>query len=130
MDRGHRVAVCVDSRKADWLDVRHVSTDADATPEDGPFVIGIGGTTPEALIRRLALHNDYLARGFEPMTVVHPAATVSPSAIVGPGTVVLAGAIVQPAAHIEAGAIVNTGAIVEHGCRVGDRKSVGSGQGV
>jgi sugar O-acyltransferase (sialic acid O-acetyltransferase NeuD family) len=111
----------VDPQPADWLAARRIDDDEAAIADSAarPFVLGLGGASPDALIRRLALFERYRKAGCPALAVVHPAAQVSPSAQIGDGAIVLAGAVVQPGAVIENAAIVNTGAIVEHDSRLG-----------
>lgn len=58
--------------------------------------------------------------GFNPVTLVHPAAVVAKSAHIETGTVIFAQAVVQAAARVGSAAIVNTAATVDHDCVVGD----------
>ena len=58
--------------------------------------------------------------GFNPVTLIHPAAVVANSARIETGTVIFAQAVVQAAARIGSAAIVNTAATVDHDCVVGD----------
>ncbi len=83
---------------------------------------GVGDTRP-----RRRLYEFARSRGFEIVSVVHPAAVVSPSATVGYGATILAGAVVNADARVGEDVIVNTGAIVEHDCRLGDHVHVGGG---
>lgn len=70
--------------------------------------------------QRLTVHRDCLARGFQPVTVVHPAATVSRHASVGAGSAVFAGCVINPGAVLGEAVIVNTGATVDHDCLLRD----------
>jgi sugar O-acyltransferase (sialic acid O-acetyltransferase NeuD family) len=89
--------------------------------DDGVVVaLGIGDNDARARVAdRIA------ASGWEPVTLVHAAATVAPSARLGIGTVVMAGAVVNPDATVGAGCIVNTGAVVEHDNRIGEFTLIG-----
>lgn len=58
--------------------------------------------------------------GFNPVTLIHPAAVVAKSAHIETGTVIFAQAVVQAAARIGSAVIVNTAATVDHDCVVGD----------
>lgn len=59
-------------------------------------------------------------RGFEPLAVIHPAASIGRGTVCGPGSLVCAGAVLDPDVHIGDGVIVNAGAVVTHDSRVGD----------
>lgn len=58
--------------------------------------------------------------GFNPVTLVHPAAVVAKSAHIETGTVIFAQAVVQAAARVGSAAIVNTAATVDHDCVIGN----------
>ena len=119
--QGITVGAYVDRQAAAWLAAKRFDDDETAIADGAvrPFVLGLGGASPDALIRRLALFERYRNAGCPAPAVIHPAARVSPSAQIGDGAIVLAGAVVQPGAVVEPGAIVNTGAIVEHDSRLG-----------
>lgn len=89
------------------------------------FVVGLGSTGDAAPRRRV--YETALARGLQPLSVVHPSAVVSRFARLGPGCAVLARAVVNVGAVVGANAIVNTGAIVEHDCAIGDHAHVATG---
>ena len=82
---------------------------------DAPFVVAVGDNRV-----RKNITETLVAKGLEPVTVVHPTASVASTAIIGPGTVICAGAVVCTHARIGQGVIVNTGAVVEHHNVVGD----------
>jgi sugar O-acyltransferase (sialic acid O-acetyltransferase NeuD family) len=65
--------------------------------------------------------------GFEPVTVVHPAAYVATDATLGRGCQVLAGAVVASEAVLGKGCIINTAASVDHECVLGEGVHVGPG---
>ena len=58
--------------------------------------------------------------GFNPVTLIHPAANVARSARIGMGSVVLAQAVVQADAQVGAATIINTAATVDHDCVISD----------
>ena len=58
--------------------------------------------------------------GFNPVTLIHPAATVAETARIEQGTVIFAGAVVQPGARVGRAVIVNTAATVDHDCIIGN----------
>lgn len=58
--------------------------------------------------------------GFNPITLIHPAATVAATARIEQGTVIFAGAVVQPGARIGRAVIINTAATVDHDCVIGN----------
>lgn len=125
--QGHRIEVYVDLLESDWLDARRVTSDRDLSDTRLAVIIGFGGTTPSALVKRLAVLRRYLARGFEAPAVVHPAATVSRSARLGAGVCIIAGAVIQPATNLGMGVIVNTNAVVDHDSAVAEGSHVAPG---
>ncbi len=82
------------------------------------FLVAIGGHRSTAL--RVSLYSRFLAGGFSPATVIHPAATVSKFSLIGRGSVVLPQGVIQAGAIVGSNVIVNTGAIIEHDAQVGD----------
>ncbi len=103
---------------AQWPNLRHCgpwdvvgADDEGRFPNPMPFVVGIGNA-----YKRLRVHEHYIKRGWEPQTVIHPAATVSPFATLGAGSVICAGAVVAPFATLGEACIVNTCASVDHDC--------------
>lgn len=81
------------------------------------FVIAIGTLRNSALRRRLFAQA--IARGLQPMTVVHPTSTRSVHSVIKDGAQLLVGSIINPLAEIGENTIVNSAAIVEHDCIVG-----------
>jgi sugar O-acyltransferase (sialic acid O-acetyltransferase NeuD family) len=126
-DRGHRIEAYVDPRKSDWLDVRHVAHEDGIEDRRLAVVLGIGGVTPAALARRVAILDRYLKRGFKAPPVVHKSVVISRTAELDHGTVALAGAILQPATNIGRAAIINTRALVEHDSSVGAGSHIAPG---
>ncbi|SEJ73458.1 sugar O-acyltransferase, sialic acid O-acetyltransferase NeuD family [Pseudooceanicola nitratireducens] len=76
---------------------------------------------------RLALLDQALTSGAEPLSVLHPRSHVDPSASIGPGSLCAALAIVGPDAAIGRAAIVNHAAVVDHDCRIGDGVHIAPG---
>ena len=68
-----------------------------------------------------------LALGFEPLTLVHPAAHVSPSAHLGRGACVLAAAMVGTRVRVGSNATVYSGVLLEHDTEVGDHTHLSPG---
>lgn len=125
---GASIAAYVDPRPSDWLEARHITSDAEALRlPAGAIVLGIGGVTAEDLAARLRLFDTFRGRGWSAPAIVHPAATVSPGAALGAGTIILAGAVVQPGATVSEASLLNTGAIVEHDAVIGRGAHVGPG---
>lgn len=79
------------------------------------FIVGIGDNA----VRR-AKTTWLIAHGFEPVPVIHPAASIGRGTTCGPGTLVCAGALLDPDVEIGAGVILNAGAVVTHDSRIGD----------
>lgn len=100
-----------------WPYAEHlcVASEADVSAEPGKwrFIVAIGSP-----VLRRQLFGVFVGKGFDPVSVFHPAANISPSARLGRGCTVLAGGVIGAGAVIGNGAIVNNGAIVEHDCLV------------
>lgn len=95
---------------------RSVRTPAVRTEmRDGYFHVAIGNAQVRAL-----LHEQLIALGARPVSVVHPASIVAPSARVGEGVFIAARAIIGPDASLACAVIVNHGAVVDHDCQVGE----------
>ncbi|MEQ8603697.1 MAG: hypothetical protein RIB45_10285 [Marivibrio sp.] len=125
---GDRLSAYIDPHVCPWLpEVRHIARDSDASPSDGPLAIGLGGVTIDLLAARRRLVEEYAARGFLLLSVVHPGALVSPSASIAEGAHVLAGAIVQPGAVIGRAALINAGSLVEHDAQIGEGAHIAPG---
>ena len=113
-DNGHAVTACAAKERPDWLDAP-VFGDDDLLPETiSGFAMGLGGTNPESLRRRLDLFRRYAACTLTAVTLVHSRAFVAADAAIAGGVTVLAGALINAGARVGEAAIVNTGAIVEH----------------
>lgn len=83
-----------------------------------PFAcVAIGGGKGDERLQRM---DWLLARGYSPLTVIHPRAFVALDATLGAGCQVLAQGAVCSSARLGRGVIVNTGASVDHDCVVGD----------
>ena len=86
----------------------------------------LGTTYPDVIValgdnhKRTALTTALQEAGFNPVTLIHPAAVVADSARVETGTVIFAQAVVQADAHIGRAVIINTAATVDHDCVIGD----------
>jgi acetyltransferase EpsM len=88
------------------------------------FVCAFGTTHRRRFSRQME------ALGFEPETVVHPAAHVSPQSVLGAGTLAFPGVVVG--AHSELGrhVLVHRGALLGHHSQVGDHVSLMPGANV
>lgn len=86
--------------------------------------VAIGGARGS---ERLERQQWFAARGYPPLTVVHPRAFVAADAIVGDGSQVLANAAVCASARLGRSVIVNTGASVDHDCHLGDAVHIAPG---
>jgi sugar O-acyltransferase (sialic acid O-acetyltransferase NeuD family) len=82
---------------------------------DKPFLVAIG----DVYVRK-ELTDLLMAKGLEPITVIHPTAYCAGNAQVGPGSVICAKATLCTHVRAGRGAIINTGAIIEHHCRLGE----------
>lgn len=126
---GFTLFAYVDPRPSPWLDAPRRANDeavADVAPEIG-VALGLGGTTPGQLGRRLELLLRYLAAGRAAPGIVHPRAIVAPSVTIGKGAQIMAGAIVHGGVTLGDAAIINTGAIVEHDSTIGAGTHVAPG---
>ncbi|MCY4364078.1 MAG: acetyltransferase [Gammaproteobacteria bacterium] len=81
----------------------------------GDVIVAIGDNR-----KRSDLTTQLRQSGFNPVTLIHPAAVVAQSAHIETGTVIFAQAVVQAAARIGSAVIVNTAATVDHDCSIGD----------
>ncbi len=88
----------------------------------GAFVVAIGNNET-----RKRIFDEMIALGWEPATVLHPAAVLAGDVQVGPGTVIFAGAIVNADASIGSNCIVNTGATIDHDCLISDHVHIAPG---
>ena len=87
------------------------------------FGIGISkGTHARAVI-----FEDFRNRGFEFLTVVHPAATIGHDVGLGEGCQIMAAVVLQPGVVIGLGSVVNTGACVDHETVIGDHVFIAPG---
>lgn len=132
---GHGKVVAETARvAAAWKEI--VFTD-DAYPElktvDGYRVIAdfsgarsMVDTHPDVIVaigdnrKRSDLTVQLQQSGFNPVTLIHPAAVVAGTARIEMGTVIFAQAVVQAGAHIGSAVIVNTAATVDHDCSIGN----------
>ncbi len=114
-DSGHSIVAYADLRESHWLDRPRVADDPECWP-DGvrAAALGLGGVSPAALEKRLALMSALLDRGVEFPPIIHASAAISNSAQLDHGAIALTRSVIHPDAKIGPGVIVNTGAIVEH----------------
>lgn len=77
-------------------------------------IMGIGGVTPDALMRRHSVFEQYKNQGSDFSTLISPHSIVSVNAKISDGVIINHGAIVQYNSNIHSNVIINTGAIVEH----------------
>ena len=93
---------------------------------DFPSARSLSGAYPDAVVALgdNRVRSDMTAQlqeaGFNPVTLIHPAATVAATARIEQGTVIFAGAVVQPGARIGRAVIINTAATVDHDCVIGN----------
>lgn len=87
--------------------------------------IGLGSVGRTAARRRL--YELAVERGFDVVSLVHPAAVVAKSAALGGGCCVMAGAVINSRAALGRNVCINTGAIVEHDCRIDDHAFIAPG---
>lgn len=93
---------------------RPVFDESSLAPGSHSFVVAIGDNQT-----RKRLFEQALNMGWEPVTLIHPAAIVSTSAFVDRGTVVFPGAIINASAQVSTNVIVNTASVIEHDCVIG-----------
>lgn len=128
-DNGGVLDRYVDPKAASWLTATHIECDNEVSEDqdDIRLAIGLGGVTPEGLVRRLEIFDQYRKHGFKAPPVIHGDAIVSDSARCEPGTIILAGAVVQPGATLGRAAIINTRAVVEHDSLIDAGAHIGPG---
>jgi sugar O-acyltransferase (sialic acid O-acetyltransferase NeuD family) len=78
-------------------------------------------------VRRAQLFRSCRERGFEIVSVVHPAAIVSPQRQFGVGVQVLAAAVLQVAVRLGDNVVINTAASVDHDCVIDADAMIGPG---
>jgi sugar O-acyltransferase (sialic acid O-acetyltransferase NeuD family) len=122
---GDVVVSYVDPADAPWQKAPRI--DEAKIPPRSNVALGIGGTAPDALRRRLNLLDRFLSGGHHAPAIIHPRAILGEDVEIGPGAAVLTGGIVNSGVRIERGAIVNSGAIVEHDSHVGAGTHVAPG---
>lgn len=84
-------------------------------PDTVMLAMGIGSTSDTGLRRRV--FDDFVAKGYEFATLIHPSAVIGRDVELGAGTMVMAGAVIQPGCRMGQNTIVNTGARIDHdGC--------------
>jgi len=76
-------------------------------------VIGIGDNH-----LRFKLHKEFLTRGCQLETLIHPMSSISQYASIAEGCVMMAGSVVNYGARIDGSCIINTGATVDHDCQL------------
>ena len=77
--------------------------------------------------RRAQLFRSCRERGFEMVSVLHPAAIVSPQRRFGVGVQVLAAAVLQVAVRLGDNVVINTAASVDHDCVIDADAMIGPG---
>ena len=98
---------------------------SDHSPADVYLANGLGSIGVPDL--RKKIYSTWTEKGFEFLTIVHPAAFVSSTANLSPGTQIMAGAVVQTHANIGVNAIVNTRASIDHDCMIGKHCHIAPG---
>ena len=91
------------------------------------FFVGIGGTTPEALAKRLNLYDTYLDKKYDSFNIQSNHSYVSKNAHLSNGILIAHHATVQTGANVKKNVIVNTGAIIEHDAFIGKGAHIGPG---
>jgi len=86
-------------------------------PETISLVNGLG-SLPGRDGRR-NVFEEFGARGYEFLTVIHPGAVIGAETSLGTGVQIMAGAIVQAGTSIGDNTIINTRACVDHDCQIG-----------
>jgi sugar O-acyltransferase (sialic acid O-acetyltransferase NeuD family) len=86
------------------------------------FIVGIGDN-----LTRRAKHEAMVARGFQPVTIIHSSANIGRFGQIGPGTLICAGTTIDPDVQIGEGTIVNGGAMIGHESRLGSFMHHGPG---
>jgi sugar O-acyltransferase (sialic acid O-acetyltransferase NeuD family) len=94
-------------------------------PADAFLVNGLGANP--STDKRRTLFKAMRAKGFEFMTVQHPAAVIGSECVLGQGVQVMAGAVVQNRVHMGANTVVNTRASVDHDCEIGESVFISPG---
>jgi len=77
--------------------------------------------------QRLAMHDQLIAVGVEPVTLAHPSAIIAKDAVIGPGSQIMAGAIIGPEARLGKCCYINTNSSVDHDDILGDGTEVSPG---
>ena len=129
---GHTVLGLVDARQElignKVLGISIVGNDTwveNHDPDTVLLVMGIGSVDDTAM-RRLVYCN-FVDKGYEFASLVHPMTTLGRDIEIGSGTVVMAGAVIQTGCKIGQNVIVNTGARIDHDGKIGDHTHIAPG---
>lgn len=117
--RSHQVAGVVSPQLNEAFETFQWFSSDDAAlsafPSGTGFVVAIGN----AQLRRKLLEK-YVTHGWEPVTLIHPAASISRKAQIGIGSIICAGARVSTDTELGIGCVVNLNACIGHDSRLGN----------
>lgn len=89
-------------------------------PSEVELVLGLGTIGISTL--RKSIFEQFVAKGYTFVNVIHPTSIVAPSVQMGHGIQIMAGSILQTNVWIADNTIINTGSIIDHdsviGCHV------------
>lgn len=94
-------------------------------PSEVLLVMGLGMLGPFSL--REKIYEQFVSKGYNFASVIHPTAIISSSASLGKGVQIMAGAIIQTKAMIADNTIINTGVIVDHDGQIGTHVHIAPG---
>ena len=127
-DAGYSVAALLEPRDPERVGTtvhgRPVMALDDPAPAGGLAIVGTGDVERGEVVGRLA------AAGWEPASIVHPAAHVSASCSIGPGVLIAPGVVVGAHVRIGAHAVIGRGALIGHDTEIADLATLGPGANV
>lgn len=114
--------------KTVWRDIQVLGDDKRVQSLASEHVLLVNGLgqLPRKDVR-FRFHEQWLQRGYQFASLIHPTVCCSPSAFIGAGAQIMAGVILQTDAKIGEGSIINTNTTVDHDCTIGAHVHISAG---